>query len=101
MAKVYMLEPGLLIFFCPGCGYDHPYHVGPQCREARADGSHAPLWTWNGSFDAPTLNPSLLVFGMVPEKRCHIFMRDGKIQFLSDCFHRLKGQTIECPEYEI
>lgn len=100
MAKVYELEPGLLVFFCPGCGYDHPFHVPPQRREPRVGGVPAPLWEWNGSKDKPTFTPSLLVFGMAPEKRCHSFVTDGRIQYLGDCFHHLKNQTIELPEYE-
>jgi hypothetical protein len=26
--------------------------------------------------------------------RCHIFVRDGKIQFLNDCTHELAGKTV-------
>lgn len=29
---------------------------------------------------------------------CHSFVTNGKIQFLNDCTHDLKGQTIELPE---
>lgn len=100
MAKLKQYEPGLLVFHCPGCGYDHPFHVAPQRREPRADGSPAPLWEWNGSIESPTFSPSLLVFGMEPSKRCHSFVKDGQIQFLDDCFHDLKNQTVEIPEWE-
>jgi hypothetical protein len=27
--------------------------------------------------------------------RCHSFITDGKIEFLSDCTHSLAGQTVE------
>jgi hypothetical protein len=30
---------------------------------------------------------------------CHSFVRDGQIQFLGDCTHALKGQTVERPEW--
>jgi hypothetical protein len=100
MAKLYKLAEGLLVFFCPGCKYDHPFHVPPQRREPRVDGSPAPLWDWNGSMEKPTFSPSLLVNGMTPEARCHSFVQEGYIQFLSDCFHELKGQTVLLPEYE-
>ena len=54
--------------------------------------------------DKPTFNPSMLVNkdlnnpddrgnGYV-RHRCHSFVRDGKIQFLNDCTHELKGQTV-------
>ena len=29
---------------------------------------------------------------------CHSFITDGRIQFLGDCTHELKGQTVELPE---
>lgn len=35
-----------------------------------------------------------------PESRCHSYVRDGKIEFLGDCFHDLKNTTVELPEYE-
>ncbi len=98
MSKLHEFKNGngagkLLVFHCPGCGYDHPFHTGGDAND------HC-QWDWNGSMDKPTFSPSLLVFGTVPERRCHSFVRDGKIEFLSDCFHALKGQTIEIPDYE-
>jgi hypothetical protein len=99
MAKVHPYkgssgEINLWAFFCPGCKYDHALAI----RQYTEGGN--PQWTFNGDADKPTFTPSLLVFGSVPEKRCHSFITDGKIQFLDDCFHELKGQTIEIPEYE-
>lgn len=29
--------------------------------------------------------------------RCHSFIREGKIQFLSDCSHELAGMTVDLP----
>lgn len=90
-----------LVFKCPGCKSRHAVTVGP------GDG---PRWTWNGSLDAPTLSPSILVTRpAVPDAgpgfeefrtalRCHSFVRDGRIQFLSDCTHALAGQTVDLPE---
>lgn len=75
------------IHYCPGCDMHH-------CFDSR--------WTFNGDFDKPTFSPSMLVrypWGPDKEQRhCHYFMRDGKIQYLSDCTHELAGKTIECPE---
>ena len=31
-------------------------------------------------------------------KRCHSFVTDGRIQFLSDCTHALAGQTVDLPD---
>ena len=49
-------------------------------------------WTWNGSTDAPTLRPSVLTTGH--HFRCHSWIKDGAAQFLEDCSHALKGQTV-------
>lgn len=68
------------------------------------DGSRG--WTWNGSLEAPTLNPSILVHPhksappFKDQPRCHSFVREGKIQFLADCEHALAGQTVPIPEWE-
>lgn len=73
-------------FHCPGCENAHPIEV--------------PHWTWNGSMTEPTFDPSLLCNKDTPESRCHSFIRDGKIQFLSDCHHALKDTTVEIPDWE-
>ena len=30
---------------------------------------------------------------------CHSFVTDGRIRFLGDCTHALKGQTVPIPEW--
>jgi len=82
-----------LVFFCPGCKYYHSFRI------ALGNTPNAPVWTWNGDMNKPTFSPSLLVNGMT-EQRCHSFVRDGKIEFLSDCWHELRGQTVDIPEIE-
>ena len=57
-------------------------------------------WTFNGSIESPTFSPSLLCNQDDPGSRCHSFVKDGKIQFLNDCWHELRGQTVEIPEWE-
>jgi len=64
---------------CPGCGYGHMFDD---------------RWTFNGDFEKPTFSPSMLVNQDRPDSRCHSFVRDGKIQYLSDCFHKYAGQTL-------
>jgi hypothetical protein len=81
----------LLIFHCPGCKYGHPFEI--ECP--KGDG-----WTWNGSYDKPTFQPSLLISKDYPAQRCHSFVKDGKIQFLGDCFHELKNQTVDLPDWD-
>lgn len=79
-----------LFFFCPGCKSYHAFRI---------KGESGPVWSWNGLMDNPTFSPSLLVYGnTLDELRCHSFVKDGKIQFLNDCHHDLKNQTIPIPE---
>ena len=73
-------------FFCPGCENHHAYTV--------------PRWTFNGDMERPTFTPSLLCNADHIPSRCHLFMTDGKIQFLSDCHHKLAGQTVEMEDCE-
>jgi hypothetical protein len=56
----------------------------------------AAVHCFNGDFDKPTLTPSLLYQGFA--LRCHSYVTDGRIQYLSDCSHALVGQTIDLPE---
>jgi hypothetical protein len=71
--------------FCPGC---KEYHIFDR------------RWIFDGNFDAPTFSPSLLVrtqgdkeWGIL-DTCCHSFVRDGNWQFLDDCTHELRGQTV-------
>lgn len=77
-------------FWCPGCDGLHVVVV------KKANGS---CWQWDGNVDAPTISPSILVSGGGDNARCHSFVRSGQIQFLSDCTHRLAGQTVPIPDW--
>jgi len=92
------------MFYCPGCELHHGVWTGA---------GPGPVWQFNGSMAAPTFSPSIRV-RMGPkcnpatglrlpgasDQICHSFVMDGKIQFLSDCTHRLAGQTVELPEVD-
>lgn len=97
-------------FHCPGCEEDHTVNAS---------------WGWNGSVDAPTFTPSVLVTcgHYAPHwkpgdncwctfnaehaddpssfacHRCHSFVTDGRIQFLADSTHKLAGLTIDLPDW--
>lgn len=85
---------GIYSFFCPGCGKYHTINT-------KDEGYKQPIWGFNGDVDKPTFTPSLAVLSVTNianeyrEMRCHSFIRDGKIQYLSDCDHALAGQTID------
>lgn len=72
-------------WLCPGCGNYHSANVLPE-------GDAAP-WEWDGSYDRPTLHPSVKVTdgdGAV----CHFFLRDGVADFCGDCTHENAGKKI-------
>lgn len=72
-------------FWCAGCETHHRILTPP--------------WGFNDDVERPTFSPSVLVtydFGEQREaKRCHTFVTDGRIQYLDDCTHALKGQTVD------
>lgn len=83
-----------LFFFCPGCEIYHSFIV-------KVGEPGDPLWQWNGDMERPTFSPSLGVNLRTPGAlRCHSFVRDGKIQFLTDSEHALAGQTVDIPDHE-
>lgn len=99
-----------VMFWCLGCDMAHPINV---------TGEPGPSWSFNGSFEKPTFQPSVLVrfdrwtppvttenhakWRDEPweqtkvEHVCHTFVTDGRIQYLGDCTHALAGQTIDLP----
>lgn len=76
-------DPHIFLFWCQGCKYMH--HIDDR------------RWKFNGDMHKPTASPSLLnnksKSGDHP--RCHIFVKDGKIQYLADCSHELAGTTVD------
>lgn len=78
------------LYWCKGCGYEHAFGL-------RSEGGHH---TFNMDLNNPTVNPSLLQ-NFTPGRLCHSYIKDGKIQYLSDCQHALAGQTIELPDIDV
>lgn len=94
-------DGGQIKFWCPGCGEYHYVHV-----------EGVKPWDFNGNLVEPTFYPSVKVSGTVPVTDeeisrimagvkidpvptvCHSYVRDGHIEFLSDCTHALAGQTV-------
>ena len=97
MAKIIEINTGKTVsetdvkyfFDCPGCKQIHGF---------------SSAWKFNKNFENPTVSPSILARWTMGEARvphiCHSFIKEGKIQFLGDCTHHLKGQTVELPECE-
>lgn len=105
------------MFFCPGCQENHSFNT--------ETGTTRPTWSFNGNLEFPTFKPSLLIrsgcsmSGHKPEMGCwctfeakygkpspfkcgvcHLYVTDGKIQFLSDCTHELAGKTVDLQEID-
>ena len=77
--------------FCPGCKTTHIF-------------DHR--WHFNGDLVRPTFGPtptsrsySMLVNQSDPRTRCHSFVTDGRIRFLNDCWHELRGQTVDLEDF--
>jgi hypothetical protein len=80
MAVCKLMFGDRIYFHCPGCGREHCVKV--------------PNWTFNGDYERPTFSPSVLYNPDVVAHRCHFFVRDGQIEYLEDCHHRLRGRTV-------
>ena len=74
--------------------------------DCRACGSHMydDRWTFNGDRERPTFRASMLVEGALRHAgdgtpgvygRCHSYVTDGRMEFLADCTHEWKGQTLD------
>lgn len=100
MAVIKQVRPGVYMFFCKGCGYDH--YIWTKAEE-----KGKPEWKFNEDLDKPTFTPSVHIttgsFAQkgfvdppeIPPTRCHFFITNGMIRYLGDCTHNLKNQTIQ------
>lgn len=110
-------------FFCPGCGTAHSLHVVPRggpiwgyngnpdaptftpsvlARTTGApEGRDVMTAEEEAEYDALyTKGGREAVFASRFGKVCHSFVTDGRIQYLSDCTHSLKNQTVDLPDWE-
>jgi len=96
ISKILAKSNGNIFFECPGCGMPHGINCG---------GGHGPTWSWDNDINKPTFNPSVLVSyesgPMGKQNICHSFVRNGKIEFLSDCTHELAGRIVDIPEWDM
>ena len=85
-----------VMFHCPGCGGTHAYwlaHPPPKTQ---------PIWEFDGNIQAPSWTPSLRIQSMSRKEKpyiCHLYVRNGQIEYLSDCTHELAGKTIPMQLY--
>lgn len=79
-----------LLFWCPGCEEFHGVWIRPEANPATGA-----FWTWNGDLEKPTFSPSVLVHISGNKPRCHFYVENGFIRYLSDCGHALAGKTVQ------
>lgn len=122
MGKVRINSGGQTEILCPGCKTTHTLNIDPSkkpCWEFNGDFEKPTFspsilersghYCWNDGKD-----PSECMFCNDPEPEfedaefgkylpcyiCHSFVRDGMIEFLSDCTHTLAGQTVPLLDIE-
>ena len=101
-------------FRCPGCKQPHVYVTAEHTNGV------GPTWTFDGNMDYPNFSPSLLNrwgthydpnWGaddpdLTPADRnalsgtCHLFVRNGMIEYCADSSHELAGKTVPMIDYE-
>ena len=89
-----------ILFWCPGCEEHHgiPIHMDYYEKNTITQDTK-PVWQYNENPDCPTVNPSLVIMGG-GKIECHLFIENGKIRYLTDCTHKLAGQTVDMEEIE-
>lgn len=94
--KAILGDKGHITFKCPACNSIHQIYVDVGINTQ----ANTPKWGWNRSEESPTFTPSILVTCDLPtgETRCHSFVNDGKIKYLDDCTHDMKGTEVELPD---
>jgi len=78
-----------IMFWCQGCKNIHCVRTKPPTAHPTWE-----VWGYDGNAEKPTFSPSVLTNGSEPERRCHIFVKAGMIEYLGDCFHDLKNTTV-------
>ena len=78
------------IMECPGCGNSHGLYVTHP-----NDIGHQ--WQFDGNTESPTVTPSInskWTYAGGKKHVCHFYVKQGQIQYLSDCTHELAGKTV-------
>lgn len=75
------------LFWCPGCKFGHAVWTTKKNRVGAQ-------WSFNGNMEKPSFDPSILGLKTVNHPRCHLFVRNGMLEFCGDCEHEFAGKTI-------
>lgn len=85
-----------LYWYCPSCDMLHPANL------VKKDPTDH-VWKWDGNKEQPTFSPSFLTSmgkrssdGV--QRVCHVFVRQGTIQYLSDSNVSFSSVTVQLPD---
>lgn len=86
-------------YWCSGCNLLHGIAIKQHTEDNGAS------WEFTGTLECPTYSPSQLTtysywtgHDTPPQNFvCHTFIKNGMIEFLTDCTHALAGQTLLLP----
>lgn len=80
---------------CDGCNDQHCVIVQADDLPVVPTGHGSTTrWTFDGNFEAPTFSPSLLHHASNHNPTCHVYIKGGRVEYLSDCGHQLAGRTV-------
>jgi hypothetical protein len=73
-------------FYCPGCQTMHGVNSS---------------FEFNGDCEKPTIRPAVRHEGTDEHgaTTCHAFITRGRIEFMGDCSHKLRNQTVAMQEF--
>ena len=86
--KVHPNDPTMYMFWDVALDRPNAFYVRDQ----------HPSWSWNEDYECPTVNPSIRLIH-TGNQVDHLFIRDGKIQYLNDCTHELAGKTVDMIDF--
>lgn len=95
-------------FYCPGCRAELQRRQAAGELDIDDESCHdlslhmmnvRDVHRFNGDVERPTFEPSIMAHG-APSVVCHSYVRAGRIQYLDDCTHAMRGTTIDLPEVD-
>ncbi len=80
--------------YCRGCKMTHMLRVVPD-----PENSKTPKWQFNGDVNKPSFHPSYTARYSRDGKVivCHSWIKNGTMEYMGDCTHELRGQTVDLP----
>lgn len=116
--KLKQARPNVYMHWCPACKCQHFFYTN-------GGNEGKPSWGFNGNLESPSFSPSMHIHYdeptmddseldrlmklretdksiVVPSVRittCHYYLTAGKLIYMTDCPHELRGHTVDLPDY--